>query len=160
MKKVGLNLPVRPVKGYSLTFDTTGLNNVPNISLVDESIHTAVTSFQNRIRVAGTAEFAGYDDAIHPKRIDYLYRMLENIYPSLYSQLEEGEGKIWHGFRPMSADGLPFIGTTKIEGLFVNCGQGHLGWTLAMGSAALLADQLQFKDSEIDRNPYLASRSL
>ncbi|URQ68738.1 FAD-dependent oxidoreductase [SAR86 cluster bacterium] len=160
LKKVGLNLPVRPVKGYSLTFDTTGLNNVPNISLVDESIHTAVTSFQNRIRVAGTAEFAGYDDAIHPKRIDYLYRMLENIYPSLYSQLEEGEGKIWHGFRPMSADGLPFIGTTKIEGLFVNCGHGHLGWTLAMGSAALLADQLQFKDSEIDRNPYLASRSL
>ena len=160
LKKVGLNLPVRPVKGYSLTFDTTGLNNVPNISLVDESIHTAVTSFQNRIRVAGTAEFAGYDDAIHPKRIDYLYRMLENIYPSLYSQLEEGEGKIWHGFRPMSADGLPFIGTTKIKGLFVNCGQGHLGWTLAMGSAALLADQLQDKDSEIDRNPYLASRSL
>ena len=160
LKKVGLNLPVRPVKGYSLTFDTTGLNNVPNISLVDESIHTAVTSFQNRIRVAGTAEFAGYDDAIHPKRIDYLYRMLENIYPTLYSQLEEEEGKIWHGFRPMSADGLPFIGTTKIEGLFVNCGQGHLGWTLAMGSAALLADQLQFRDSEIDRNPYLASRSL
>ena len=160
LKKVGLNLPVRPVKGYSLTFDTTGLNNVPNISLVDESIHTAVTSFQDRIRVAGTAEFAGYDDAIHPKRIDYLYRMLENIYPSLYSQLEEGEGKIWHGFRPMSADGLPFIGTTKIEGLFVNCGHGHLGWTLAMGSASLLADQLQFKDSEIDRNPYLASRSL
>ncbi len=160
LKKVGLNLPVRPVKGYSLTFDTTGLNNVPNISLVDESIHTAVTSFQNRIRVAGTAEFAGYDDAIHPKRIDYLYRMLENIYPSLYRQLEEGEGKIWHGFRPMSADGLPFIGNTKIEGLFVNCGQGHLGWTLAMGSAALLADQLQFKDSEIDKNPYLASRSL
>ena len=160
LKKVGLNLPVRPVKGYSLTFDTTGLNNVPNISLVDESIHTAVTSFQDRIRVAGTAEFAGYDDAIHPKRIDYLYRMLENIYPSLYSQLDEGEGKIWHGFRPMSADGLPFIGATKIEGLFVNCGQGHLGWTLAMGSAALLADQLQFKDSEIDRNPYLANRSL
>ena len=67
---------------------------------------------------------------------------------------EEVDGVDW------SADGLPFIGTTKIEGLFVNCGQGHLGWTLAMGSAALLADQLQFKDSEIDRNPYLASRSL
>ena len=160
LKQVGLNLPVRPVKGYSLTFDTTGLNNVPNISLVDESIHTAVTSFQNRIRVAGTAEFAGYDDSIHPKRIDYLYRMLESIYPSLYGQLEENEGKVWHGFRPMSADGLPFIGGTKIEGLFVNCGQGHLGWTLAMGSASLLADQVQYKDSKIDISPYLASRSM
>jgi D-amino-acid dehydrogenase len=60
----------------------------------------------------------------------------------------------------MSADGLPFIGKTKIEGLFVNCGQGHLGWTLAMGSANLLADEVQNCKSEIDINPYLAKRSL
>ena len=160
LKQVGLNLPVRPVKGYSLTFDTSGLNNVPNISLVDESVHTAVTAFQNRIRVAGTAEFAGYDDSIHPKRIDYLFRMLETIYPSLYGQIDHSEGKIWHGFRPMSADGLPFIGDTKIDGLFVNSGQGHLGWTLAMGSASLLSDVIQGKDSDIDINPYLARRSL
>mgnify|MGYP005698210841 FL=1 len=60
----------------------------------------------------------------------------------------------------MSADGLPFIGKTKISGLYVNCGQGHLGWTLAMGSANLLADEIQNTESEIDRNPYLASRSL
>jgi len=71
------------------------------------------------------------------------------------------EGKIWHGFRPMSADGLPYIGKTKIEGLYVNCGQGHLGWTLAMGSANLLADEVQNqKSTEIDIKPYLASRSL
>ena len=160
LKKVGLNLPVRPVKGYSLTLDTAGLNNVPNISLVDESIHTAVTAFQNRIRVAGTAEFAGFDDSIHPKRIDYLHRMLETIYPSLYSQIDKTEGKVWHGFRPMSADGLPFIGKTRLNGLYINSGQGHLGWTLAMGSANLLADQIQGKESAIDIKPYLASRSL
>jgi D-amino-acid dehydrogenase len=86
--------------------------------------------------------------------------MLRNIFPNLYSQIDKSEGKIWHGFRPMSADGLPFIGRTKIDGLFVNCGQGHLGWTLAMGSAALLADQIQKKESDIDIHPYLASRSL
>jgi D-amino-acid dehydrogenase len=60
----------------------------------------------------------------------------------------------------MSSDGLPFIGKTKIEGLYVNCGQGHLGWTLAMGSASLLADEVQAIQSEIDIKPYLASRSL
>ena len=86
--------------------------------------------------------------------------MLRNIFPNLYSKIDKSEGKIWHGFRPMSADGLPFIGNTKIDGLFVNCGQGHLGWTLAMGSAALLADQIQKKESDIDIQPYLASRSL
>ena len=123
-------------------------------------MHNAVTPFQNRIRVAGTAEFVNFEDSIHPKREKYLNKMLESVYPSLYKQIDKTSGKIWHGFRPMSADGLPFIGKTKIDGLFVNCGQGHLGWTLAMGSAELLADQIQDKDSEIDINPYLASRSL
>ena len=60
----------------------------------------------------------------------------------------------------MSADGLPFIGKTSIKGLLVNCGQGHLGWTLAMGSAALLADQLLDTKSDINPEPYRASRSL
>ena len=90
----------------------------------------------------------------------YLNEMLKNVYPNLYSQIDVDEGKIWHGFRPMSSDGLPFIGKTKIEGLYVNCGQGHLGWTLAMGSASLLADEVQAVQSEIDIKPYLASRSL
>jgi D-amino-acid dehydrogenase len=160
LKNIGLNLSVRPVKGYSLTFDTAGLNNKPSHSIVDESIHTAITPFQNRIRVAGTAEFVGFDDSIHQKRVTYLNEMLKNVYPNLYSQIDVDEGKIWHGFRPMSSDGLPFIGKTKIEGLYVNCGQGHLGWTLAMGSASLLADEVQAVQSEIDIKPYLASRSL
>ncbi len=160
LKTLNLNLPVQPVKGYSLTFDTSGLNNMPNYSIVDESIHTAITPFTNRIRVAGTAEFAGFDDHIHQKRESYLINMLKTVYPNLYSQIDLNEGKIWHGFRPMSADGLPFIGKTKIAGLYVNCGQGHLGWTLAMGSAHLLADEIQNRESEIDRSPYMASRSL
>ena len=122
LKKVRLNLPVTTVKGYSLTYDTNGLNNVPKISIVDESIHTAITPFEHRIRIAGTAEFVKFDDRIHPKREAYLNNMLRNIYPSLFSQIDRSEGKIWHGFRPMSADGLPFLGKTKIEGLYVNCG--------------------------------------
>ena len=160
LKNISLNLPVRPVKGYSLTYETAGLNNKPNYAIVDESIHTAITPFANRIRVAGNAEFVGFDDQIHPKRITYLNNMLENVYPNLFSQIDVNEGRIWHGFRPMSADGLPFIGKTKIDGLFVNCGQGHLGWTLAMGSANLLADELQGIKSEINIEPYLAKRSL
>ena len=155
-----LNLPVRPVKGYSLTYETAGLNNQPNISLVDESIHTAVTPFENRIRVAGTAEFVNFDNNIHPEREKYLNDMLKSIYPNLYSQIDKTTGKLWHGFRPMSADGLPFIGKTSVKGLLVNCGQGHLGWTLAMGSAALLADQLLDTKSDINSVPFRASRSL
>ena len=160
LRNIKLNLPIRPVKGYSLTYETAGLNNKPNYAIVDEAIHTVITPFENRIRVAGTAEFVGFDDQIHPKRISYLNKMLENIYPNLFKQIDINQGKIWHGFRPVSADGLPFIGKTKIEGLYVNCGQGHLGWTLAMGSANLLADEVQNCESVIDINPYLANRSL
>jgi len=160
LRNIRLNLPIRPVKGYSLTYETLGLNNKPNYAIVDEAIHTVITPFENRIRVAGTAEFVGFDDQIHPKRVNYLNNMLENVYPNLFKQIDLDQGKIWHGFRPVSADGLPFIGKTKIEGLFVNCGQGHLGWTLAMGSANLLADEVQNCESVIDINPYLAKRSL
>jgi len=160
LKQVGLRLPVRPVKGYSLTVDTAGLNDRPKVAVVDESIHTAVTPLGNRIRIAGTAEFTGFNDNIHPKRITYLNEMLKSIYPKLYSQLDLEEGRLWYGFRPMSADGLPFLGKTKIEGLFVNAGQGHLGWTLAMGSASLVADLIVNKSTDIDSSPYLASRSL
>ena len=160
LRNLRLNLPIKPVKGYSLTYETAGLNNKPNYAIVDEAIHTVITTFENRIRVAGTAEFVGFDDQIHPKRVNYLNSMLENVYPNLFKQIDLDQGKIWHGFRPVSADGLPFIGKTKIEGLFVNCGQGHLGWTLAMGSANLLADEVQNCESVIDISPYLAKRSL
>lgn len=160
LKQVGLRLPVRPVKGYSLTLDTAGINQKPELAVVDESIHTVVTPLRNRIRIAGTAEFSGFNDDIHPKRIAYLNEMLRSIYPKLYSQLDLEEGSLWYGFRPMSADGLPFLGKTKIDGLYVNSGQGHLGWTLAMGSASLVADLIVNKPTDIDSSPYLASRSL
>ena len=155
-----LNLPVRPVKGYSLTLDISTLSDKPKMAIVDEGIHTAVTPLGYLLRVAGTAEFAGFSEEIHQKRIDYLNRTLENIYPSICSNLDLEEGSLWYGFRPMSIDGMPYIGLTKIEGLFLNTGHGHLGWTLAMGSADLLADIMTGKDPKISAKPYLTSRAL
>ncbi len=155
-----LNLPVRPVKGYSLTLDISTLSDKPKMAIVDEGIHTAVTPLGYLLRVAGTAELAGFSEEIHQKRIDYLNRTLENIYPSICSNLDLEEGSLWYGFRPMSIDGMPYIGLTKIEGLFLNTGHGHLGWTLAMGSADLLADIMIGKDPKISAKPYLTSRAL
>ena len=159
LKELGIKIPVKPVKGYSLTYNTAGLNNTPNLSVIDESIHIAITPYKNRIRVAGTAEFVGFNDEVHPKRITYLNSKLNEVYPSLFSKVQGDEdAEVWFGFRPMSADGLPFIGETKIEGLYLNTGHGHLGWTLAMGSANLLADQMTNAETEIDSKPYLANR--
>tara|TARA_B110000014_G_C20110004_1_gene584529 strand:+ start:460 stop:1725 length:1266 start_codon:yes stop_codon:yes gene_type:complete len=154
VESLGLNLHIRPVKGYSITLDLDGSNASPKLAIVDEDLHTAITPFKNRIRVAGTAEFAGFDEEIRDSRILNLIGTLKNVYPDFSSNLNYDEGHIWSGFRPMSSDGKPYIGKTKIEGLFINTGQGHLGWTMAMGSASLLADIMTNQKTAIDSMPF------
>jgi len=159
LKELGIKIPVKPVKGYSLTYNTAGIRNTPKLPVIDEGVRIAITPFANRIRVAGTAEFAGFNDEIHPKRFNYLKSKLNEVYPSIFSKVKDDEEvEIWFGFRPMSADGLPFIGESKVKGLYLNTGHGHLGWTLAMGSADLIADQIVGSETQIDSKPYLASR--
>ena len=159
LKEVGIRIPVKPVKGYSLTYNTAGIKNTPKLSVIDESIHIAITPYINRIRVAGTAEFAGFNDEVHPKRVNYLNSKLNEVYPNIFSKVKDDEeAELWFGFRPMSADGLPFIGESKIKGLYLNTGHGHLGWTLALGSADLIADQIVNAETQIDSKPYLANR--
>ena len=159
LKELGIKIPVKPVKGYSLTYNTAGIKNTPKLSVIDESIHIAITPYINRIRVAGTAEFAGFNDEVHPKMVNYLNSKLNEVYPNIYSKIKDDEeAEMWFGFRPMSADGLPYIGESKVKGLYLNTGHGHLGWTLAMGSADLLADQIVGAETQIDFKPYLANR--
>jgi D-amino-acid dehydrogenase len=159
LKELNIKIPVKPVKGYSLTYNTAGITDTPKIPIIDESIHIAITPYENRIRIAGTAEFVGFNDEVHPKRFNYLNSKLNEVYPSLYSKVKDDEdAEIWFGFRPMSADGLPFIGESKIKGLYLNTGHGHLGWTLAMGSADILADQMVGAETQIDSKPYMANR--
>ena len=159
LKELSIKIPVKPVKGYSLTYNTAGIKNTPKLSVIDESIHIAITPYINRIRVAGTAEFAGFNDEVHPKRVNYLNSKLNEVYPNIYSKIKDDEeAEMWFGFRPMSADGLPYIGESKVKGLYLNTGHGHLGWTLAMGSADLLADQIAGAETQIDFKPYLVNR--
>ena len=142
-----------------MTYNTAGIRNTPKLSVIDESIHIAITPYSNRIRVAGTAEFVGFNDEIHPKRFNYLNSKLNEVYPHIFSKVKDDEElDMWFGYRPMSADGLPFIGESKIKGLYINTGHGHLGWTLAMGSAELIADQIIGNETQIDSKPYKANR--
>ena len=158
MKPLGLHLPVRPVKGYSITLDMSGLNSRPAVPVVDEALHTIATPMGDRLRVAGTAEIAGTDKTVRRDRIDNLKQMLRSLYPDFADQILTGDLKEWTGLRPMSADGRPFIGQTRAKGLWLSCGHGHLGWTQAMGSAALLADLLDGEETKIDPAPFAADR--
>lgn len=158
LKPLGLHLPVRPVKGYSLTLELDGQNNRPNVPVVDEKLHAIITPMGNRLRVAGTAEIAGEDTTLRKERIDNLRALLGALYPGLADQLKGAKETAWAGLRPMSADGRPFIGQTRAQGLWLSTGHGHLGWTQAMGSAALLTQMMSGQSPAIDPHPFAANR--
>ena len=106
----------------------------------------------DRIRVAGTAEFAGYDLSLPPARIANLKDMVAALLPDAGIDLDRATA--WCGLRAMSCDGVPLIGATARRHLWVNTGHGHLGWTMAMGSARLLADLLEQRAPDIDPASY------
>lgn len=158
---LGIRLPVKPVKGYSLTIDA--VPDLPGIAVVDDGLHAAVTPLDGCLRVAGTAEFCGFDLSVPQARVHNLRHLLASIYPHLHRRIAEGGAVAWTGLRPASPDGVPIIGATRIGGLYLNTGHGHLGWTLAMGSACLLADSMtpsgaRAVDGGIDGSLYAQAR--
>jgi D-amino-acid dehydrogenase len=158
LKTAGLSLPIQPVKGYSLTVSVDRPADLCTVAIVDDRMHAAVTPLGNRLRVAGTAEFAGFDTRLRADRVENLFRLLSAVYPRIADHVDRTKAEAWTGLRPTSCDGKPFIGPTHIKGLFVNAGHGHLGWTMAMGSARLLADLMTGRTPAIDPHPYRAMR--
>ena len=155
---LGIRLAIRPVKGYTVTFDATHLERRPGLPVLDDDLHAGVVPLGGRVRLAGTAEFCGHDLSLDPARIRHLTGLLDDIYPRMAAQLDLDNGRPWTGLRPVSADGVPLIGESALRGLYLNAGHGHLGWTLAMGSAQLLADVMTGSRPMIDPVPYRANR--
>jgi D-amino-acid dehydrogenase len=156
MRRLGINLPVRPVKGYSVTFEAPLPLSPLRIPVVDDQLHAAVVPLGRSIRVAGTAEFAGYDRSLSPARVQNLIGLMKRVLPE--APIETAIAKPWCGLRPMSTDGVPIIGRTAIANLFVNAGHGHLGWTLAAGSGCLLADVVCGRTPALDGVSYSPGR--
>lgn len=147
-----VRIPVKPVKGYSATIEARGNPHLPKVPVSDSGLHAAVVPIgDDRLRVAGTAEFAGFDASVRKPRVDNLLRLLKRIYPKFVESVDTSDFEAWTGFRPVSPDGVPIVGATRIANLFVNTGHGHIGWTTAAGSARLLADVM------MERAPALAA---
>ncbi len=144
LRQIGINVPIYPMKGYSITLEANEL--CPNISITDGSHKIVYSKLGKRVRVAGTAEFAGYDTSINEKRIEPIIRAASSLVPKAdWSQ----EIKKWACLRPSTPDGPPIMGRTPYNNLFLNTGHGTLGWTQAAGSAALLADIMESKPPAI-----------
>ncbi|MCL4747731.1 MAG: D-amino acid dehydrogenase [Burkholderiaceae bacterium] len=137
--ELGLDLPVYPLKGYSLTIPVLDSDAAPQSTVMDETYKVAVTRFENRIRVGGMAEIGGFDLGLNPRRRETLEMVVDSLFPGA-GDLAEAE--FWTGLRPMTPDGTPIVGATRYPNLWLNTGHGTLGWTMAAGSGQLLADQI------------------
>lgn len=144
-KDLGLDLPVYPVKGYSLTVPIVDETKAPVSTVLDETYKIAITRFDSRIRVGGMAELSGFDKSLNPARRE----TLEMVTKSLFDGGDLPNAKFWTGLRPMTPDGTPIIGATKFDNLFINTGHGTLGWTMACGSGKLLSDIIMGQPTQI-----------
>ncbi|KGJ13953.1 D-amino acid dehydrogenase [Paracoccus sanguinis] len=133
----GIKLPVHPVKGYSLTLPIVDEARAPVSTVMDETYKVAITRLGDRIRVGGLAELAGFDLTLSPRRRATLAKSVGELFGGA-GDLERAT--FWTGLRPMTPDGTPIIGATATGNLWVNTGHGTLGWTMAAGSARVLAD--------------------
>ncbi|MBK8175833.1 MAG: D-amino acid dehydrogenase [Rhodospirillales bacterium] len=134
---LGLRLPVYPAKGYSVTVPVAGHAGAPTVSLIDDAFKMVYSRLGERLRIAGTGEFIGHDVRISEARGRFLLRTALELFPDCG---DAGRAEFWAGLRPATPDGVPVIGRTGFENLFLNTGHGTLGWTMAAGSARILAD--------------------
>lgn len=149
-RPLGIRLPIRPVKGYSATVDIEDCEGAPETPIIDAARKVVVTALGQRLRVAGTAEFAGLDRTVNDRRVRIVLDQALANFPSLASQIDYHAMEPWACLRPMTMDGPPVIGDTPIGNLYLNTGPGHLGWTFAAGAARVVADRVTGRTPEID----------
>ncbi|MDY4282584.1 D-amino acid dehydrogenase [Xanthomonas sp. LF06-19] len=148
---LGIRLPVYPLKGYSLTLPIRDAALAPTSTILDESYKVAITRFDDRIRVGGMAELAGFDLSRPARRRATLEKVVNDLYPR-GGDLVAAE--FWTGLRPATPDGTPVVGATGYRNLFLNTGHGTLGWTMACGSGRYLADLM------VSRQPQISGEGL
>jgi D-amino-acid dehydrogenase len=147
LRPLGIDLPVYPVKGYSLTLPLLDEACAPVSTVLDETYKVAVTRFDRRIRVGGMAELAGFDLSLRAGARKTLQMVTEDLFPGAS---EMARGEFWTGLRPMTPDGTPVVGATAVRRLFIDTGHGTLGWTMAAGSGRLIADIVTGRKPDID----------
>ncbi len=152
LRRIGVRIPVYPVKGYSITATVADDAHAPRSTVADETHKVAITRLGNRIRAGGTAEISGYNKRLPPGRRDTLTHAVGSLFPGA-ADLTQVE--FWTGLRPSTPDGTPIVGAADTyRNLWLNIGHGTLGWTMACGSGRLIADLVS------DRRPNIRHEDL
>ena len=146
-RTAGVALPIYPVKGYSVTIPRGASNLSPRMGVCDEDRLVVTCPMGDRIRVAATAEFSGYDKGHRPDDFRGMLRSVRELFPSAgdYDRPE-----YWAGLRPMTPSSVPILGRARYRNLYLDTGHGHIGWTMACGSGKVTADLVAGREPEID----------
>ncbi|MEX8495366.1 D-amino acid dehydrogenase [Sphaerotilus sp.] len=146
LKPLGVHIPVYPVKGYSITVPITDAAHAPESTVMDETHKVAVTRLGNRIRVGGTAQLSGFNLDLDAARRRTLEFVVTDLFPK---GGDVARAEFWCGLRPMTPDGTPILGATRLRNLSLSTGHGTLGWTMAAGTGRVLADLVSGRTPEI-----------
>lgn len=141
LRKLGLKLPMAAVHGYSISAQVREPLHAPRSAVVDMRQQMAISRLGNRVRVSGGTEIGGGRKALerqHPGTVQSLYRNLHDWFPG--AAIVSSGVQTWKGAQIMLPDGVPLLGASGTPGLWLNCGHGHLGWTLACGAARVIGD--------------------
>ncbi len=148
LRGLGIRIPVYPLKGYSITLalGPAEAPAAPTVSLTDEAFKIVISRLGNRLRAAGTAELTGYDSTVNATRCAAIVQRIRQLFPALGALVSVQD---WAGLRPATPNNVPFIGKTRFRNLYLNTGHGTLGWTLACGSSAALADLVSGRQPQV-----------
>jgi D-amino-acid dehydrogenase len=146
-RTAGVSLPIYPAKGYSATFPLKPGGLAPTIPGVDERWLVGWSRLGDRLRLTSTAEFAGYDWGWTPRDFNNILRFARDVFPEAVD-FDRGEYRAC--LRPMTPDGPPILGLGRHRNLFFNSGHGHMGWTMACGTARIVADLMSGRMPELD----------
>ncbi|MBX9848615.1 MAG: D-amino acid dehydrogenase [Rhodocyclaceae bacterium] len=151
LKPLGFSLPIYPGKGYSATLKLRDDAVAPTVSVTDDGHKLVFSRLGQRLRIAGTAEFNGYNTELNPVRCEAIIKRTQVLFP--HATTDEPP-EFWAGLRPVTPGNVPYVGQTRLGNLFIDSGHGTLGWTMACGSGQLLADLVSGHAPAVDPTPY------
>ncbi|MCB1957073.1 MAG: D-amino acid dehydrogenase [Rhodocyclaceae bacterium] len=157
LKPLGVTVPIYPLKGYSISPPVREDGGVPSVSITDYQRKIVYARIGNRLRVAGMADIVGFDTSVKAARIGTL---VNETRENFGDALDYGDLAEWAGLRPATPTGRPIVGAAPVAGLWLNLGQGALGFTLAAGCGRVLADRIAGRQPAVPDEPFSLSAAL
>lgn len=156
LSTLGINLAIAPIQGYSISAPIREPINAPFSSVIDGHFDITITRLENRVRVSGIHQIGGQGLPISHRQVATLYKVLNDWFPG--GALTSGTLQQWQGVRPMLPDGLPLIGPSGQENIWLNVGHGASGWALGCASAVVLREQMTQITPSVDIAPFQMAR--